>query len=45
MTDEERKKKTEQEEKMRCAEFILQMIVKYGAEVKAKRTEKTSKDA
>ena len=45
MTDEERKQKEEQADKMRCAWFILQMIEKYGAEVMAKRQQKSSENA
>lgn len=41
MTEEEKKIKLQQDDKMRCARFLLQMFQKYGAEVKAKHKEKS----
>ena len=46
MTEEERRLKREHEDMVRCANFLLLMIEKYGAEILAEKKEKeTGKDA
>ena len=40
MTEDERRLKREHEDIVRCANFLLQMIEKYGAEVMAEKTKK-----
>ena len=42
MSDEVKTEKEQQECKIRCAQFLLDMIEKYGAEVKAETEERTS---
>ena len=41
MTEDEKKIKLQQDDKMRCVHFLLQMFQKYGAEVKDKHKEKS----
>lgn len=46
MTERVRDPKREQEDKIRCANYLLQMFEKYGAKVLAKKqAEEAGKDA
>ncbi|WP_155832019.1 hypothetical protein [Butyrivibrio sp. WCD2001] len=47
MEGKNRRVKTEQEDKVRCTNYLLQMIEKYGAEVmdESKEAKRTSKSA
>ena len=44
MAEDTRDLKQEQLDKLRCARFILEMIMKYGAQVKEKREKQHTGD-
>lgn len=44
MTDEERKRKFEHEEKMRCTRLLLDMYEKYGSRIMGEHQETSEKD-
>ncbi len=45
MTDEERKLKQQEDDKLRCANYLLKIFEKYGAEVLAEHRAKVAAES